>query len=203
MILSLNEIENMVRKAACGAGLAFGLAQDAGRAAAIAQAAGLDGVKAAYLGLTVTTPLQIDPPLPAGVEASQIAACIAALDSLAAGLCARVKIRHLVSAPMLAALAVVTAREQAVAFRIIFDSGECHASAQGLVDAAKLPEGKCDLTLECVAPPKEQSSAPAAAPPSHNSAHWQTLAALAARTYVPESAQSRLSGAGAGLTDND
>lgn len=31
-------------------------------------------------------------------------------------------------------------------------------------------------------------------------AHWQMLAA---KTYVPESAQSRLAGAGAGLTDND
>lgn len=31
-------------------------------------------------------------------------------------------------------------------------------------------------------------------------AQWQ---ALAAKTYVPESAQSRLAGAGAGLTDND
>jgi hypothetical protein len=31
-------------------------------------------------------------------------------------------------------------------------------------------------------------------------AKWQ---ALAAKTYVPESAQSRLAGAGAGLTDND
>ncbi len=32
---------------------------------------------------------------------------------------------------------------------------------------------------------------------------WNALKALAARTYVPESEQSRLSGAGAGLSDND
>jgi hypothetical protein len=33
-----------------------------------------------------------------------------------------------------------------------------------------------------------------------NMAKWQ---ALAAKTYVPETEQSRLGGAGAGLTDND
>ena len=33
-----------------------------------------------------------------------------------------------------------------------------------------------------------------------NMTHWQ---ALAAKTYVPETAQSRIAGAGAGLTDND
>jgi hypothetical protein len=34
-------------------------------------------------------------------------------------------------------------------------------------------------------------------------ATWDTLAGLAARTYVPESEASRRAGAGAGLTDND
>jgi len=34
-------------------------------------------------------------------------------------------------------------------------------------------------------------------------ADWQIWKALAARTYVPESAASRAAGAGAGLTDND
>jgi len=32
---------------------------------------------------------------------------------------------------------------------------------------------------------------------------WSEIGALAARTYVPASEQSRLAGAGAGLTDND
>ena len=32
---------------------------------------------------------------------------------------------------------------------------------------------------------------------------WEKLAALAYKTYVPSSEQSRLSGAGAGLNDND
>ncbi len=33
--------------------------------------------------------------------------------------------------------------------------------------------------------------------------HWTALLAFAANTYVPESEESRLAGAGAGLTDND
>jgi hypothetical protein len=52
-----------------------------------------------------------------------------------------------------------------------------------------------------------------AAAPSHRAAHavrasvtdgvWQALEGIGARTYVPASAQSRATGAGAGLTDND
>ncbi len=34
-------------------------------------------------------------------------------------------------------------------------------------------------------------------------AHWDALNAWAAKTYVPETEESRLGGAGAGLTDND
>ena len=50
---------------------------------------------------------------------------------------------------------------------------------------------------------KEPAAAPAPGPVAVPEAHWQAWEALAAETFVPESAASRSAGAGAGLTDND
>lgn len=49
----------------------------------------------------------------------------------------------------------------------------------------------------------EGEPVPPAEPIAVDEALWRELGRLAARTYVPASATSRLMGAGAGLTDND
>jgi len=206
MILSLNEIEGGLRKAAIGAGLPVGLAEDAGRAAARLTAAGFDGVGVVLLGLAGDTG-PIRPKIKDGLAmiagANPVAGGVAAIDLVAAGVVDRAQV--VAAWPLLlAGLAQVAAQEQGQVFALSFgDAGKGFVSKRGIDMAGRITAGSCDVTIRRAAAGSGIAAPVTVTTGNVDAAVWQQVGALAARTYVAATDASRLSGAGAGLTDND
>ena len=156
---SLNEVGGMIHKAARGAGIPIGLADEL--AAAGVRLIGTGGAAAEVTqALTDETGVAFTGP--------------AAID---AALCDRAEQRLSdVETPALL-VAMVAARQ---------------------VDVTAEVQGS-DVVLKPGATQAEKPTGPVVIP----DADWAKWDALAAKTYVPATEESRLSGAGAGLTDND
>ena len=185
MTFSLNEVEATVRKAARGAGLPIGIAEDIGRAAAWLCARGEDGSAAALEGLRrydASRPCALneagaDPAARAVIEG------LSAIDLIIAGCRDRVELSGL-DVPMLlrGLVGISTAgRELAIELDLGLDG---HATL---------------IRREWHA----AESAPHTRRHEADPAVWHELQGLAARTYVPASEASRAHGAGAGLVDRD
>ncbi|WP_101067083.1 DUF3726 domain-containing protein [Roseovarius salinarum] len=214
---SLYEVEALARRAARGAGLSWGLAEEAGRSTRWLAAAGLPGPEALADWLSRSEGLPHDLLCPADVGATWTARggtlcpliAGAALSDMAAELAARGGVTlGPTGAPLLmlpfvaaaaraggAALAVEWAGLSAhfgerVSLRAT-DAGLHAAQATGIRVARRVhpPGGAC-----AVRPGSRGHIPPRAA---------ETLDAFAHRTYAPATPESRLGGAGAGLTDND
>jgi Protein of unknown function (DUF3726) len=210
MILSLNEIEATILKAARGAGLEWGLAEEAAHAARTLAGAGIP-FEAAFLHLFETAPWRADLVLePNAIHPRKAVARLcpirvgACLSDLADLLPLRVKrmLCPLLLLPFAARL------ERPIAF-----------AANGVTlrlrgrDIAPL----ADETLRCLGEPAEiveltasSTTAPTSTgvPPRQGGVAidmvvWPKLQAFEALTYVPASRRSRLLGAGAGRIDND
>lgn len=170
---ALNEVESIVQKAARGAGIPLGQAEDLGRVAQYLAGTGGD------LAL-ITTALK-EPLVPVdvewGVHALEIHAGAVAL----VGPVVRDAFHMGIN------LAVLPQPDHAALVGAYLVQGGIGVS----VDDCRVSR-KVDVT------PKTPRGPVEIADPL-----WQVWAALAARTYVPESDASRTAGAGAGLTDND
>lgn len=163
MKLSLNEFETAVRKAAVGAGLPWGLADELAAACVQVAAAGGEAAAEALWALEDDRLVREAP---------------AALDAAASGEAARLA-HH--GHP---ALAHGYVRAAAAEYRLGFVADDDGAA----------------LLI------RQAGEVGAARPPARvavNADDWARIGALAHRTYVPSTAESRAKGAGAGLTDND
>ncbi|RCW79031.1 DUF3726 domain-containing protein [Paracoccus lutimaris] len=208
--LSRNEIEALCLKAARGAGMPWGLAEEAGFAAGWLALHGLDG--AALLLAHLTDPLEsrfaISDRQWSGMDGLCPIAVGAALDdhaALPAGICAgpvslRALRRPVLALPLLARMAAAMGR----ALVLDWNGGQARITASGAIapdDLAMLAAlCEADLTISVTA-----DAAAAPAPTGIASVSEQALAglqALAMRTTVPASEQSRR-GAGAAASDND
>lgn len=148
------EIEAISVKAAIGAGLSLGLAEDYGRAAGVLAMTDPDA-----LG---TVAQALSPPASTATQMPGV------IDALRCGASIDLPTAH-------------PALVRAYLLRAALDQpGDFPGITQADLQAARL--------TRAVAVPDVV---------------WSELSALAARTYVPETEGSRLSGAGAGLTDND
>ena len=196
---SLNEVTNAFRKAACGAGYPFGVAEDIARAGAALIMAGQDGAA------TIADIL----PAEKGLPFSQTALAGAAHFDCAAGGEDRVTLEAVDAPLLLVGFALASARQYGCSFRltsgdIAFDvtpRGVCEGFSpdyhSGPVSVALL-EGQIDVK------PLVSGEAPVAGEGVEiNEAAWPPINKWSMETCVPASEQSRLSGAGAGLTDND
>lgn len=163
MKLSMNEFADGVRKAAVGAGLPWGLADDLAAACLHVAAGGGDGAAAALAALE-------DGRLPREAPA--------ALDRAACG--ETVRLPHRGQAELAIGFARAAAREYGIGFLMEED------------DAA--------LTIRAGGAPPPPPALPRVIADDDD---WRRIGALAARTYVPSTEESRARGAGAGLTDND
>ncbi len=190
--LSYNEILNTARKAASGAGLPFGVAEEMGLAAVWLSRRGLDGVRVVIdavngpgraqvlKGLSTIDLLQAheDPPV----------------RNIDAGLCA------------LLIVGLAGAAETATGVRFCVRTDRI-AMPLGEADAARLRllQETPVITLERLAgiPADRAGYAPAPRPPATDLETFNAASLLAAKTYVPASESSRLTGAGAGTSDND
>ncbi|HEV7254918.1 MAG TPA: DUF3726 domain-containing protein [Mesorhizobium sp.] len=214
---SLGEIEAELRKAARGAGLPWGLAEEVGHAArALAKAspnafaalahalealqAGRHGTRMACAG-TALRPIDGRPlsPLAVGPAIADRAAMLEqaslTIEAAVASLC--------LLAPALAGVAERS--ERAVLLRAggrELVVGADIAQAATALDGLDAGDGLTISLLPASRPPGGSPPRPAE-PVAIPEGLWRRFGRLAALTYVPASDRSRLAGAGAGLVDND
>ena len=210
LVLSSNEIDAMAKKAAKGAGMPWGLASDAGRAARWLADHGLPGpelladlldwrdgrahtdVAPPDVGLSwAEHPAALDPVVVGTV-------CADLAGRLAVGRSELGRVRQPLLLGFALAVAVgrtgtsLVARWDGAALGVTADG----ASAQGSLLASEalvtVEPGRLD-GQRLVAPVAGWSVDPAA---------WARLEAFAHRTYAPDTEASRLRGAGAGLIDD-
>ena len=216
MTFSLNEIEAMGKRAARGAGLSWGLAEEAGKAARWLAARGLPGPDQLAEILTLNDGKSYDDLAPVSIEGEWRApsdrlcplVCGAALCDRAGEIAAGREIelgpvaRPLLLAPYVAA----AARQAGCAIELSWTGAAMVFAPEGVsIDAA--PEaltarGADHARCRRVDGPV---TAPSADPCTGavDAETWTRLNAFALRTFAPATEASRLAGAGAGLTDND
>jgi Protein of unknown function (DUF3726) len=210
MSVSLNEVESLAYKAAWGAGLSWGLAEDAAAAARWLAAHRLDWARALADVLEQASALSA----PAGHAASEITGRTPGavlcpirtgtwLSDQGAGAPDRqMTIRRVVS-PIL--LVPFVARLGSSA-RFWFEAAIVDCRAGSFNSTGSIATAAQDVIVHIAGGSAmgTATSRPAATDPlTIDAASYARLSALEARTYVPASDTSRLSGAGAGLADND
>lgn len=186
ILLSYNEVSSTARKAASGAGLPHGVAEEIGQAAVWLSTRGLDAVEIVVRALSGSGPRTIL----AGLAAIDALCCgegpeEAALESADCSL-------------LLLALAGVAAENTGLSLAVKQENGSllpldaaCREPATNRLCLVRRGQGDtAEATL---------SSRPAAT----SEAAYAVALQLAAKTYVPASDLSRAMGAGAGTTDND
>jgi len=194
---TLSEIGSTCQKAARGAGCLWGLAEEAGTAARILESAGLPGSEC------VAAILSSDRVCPCTCLASGPVCGIAA----AAGISDRIQevpsngsvaMGEIVGPILMAAPLVLAARRTGFSYMLSIDGVEFRIGCDGIEGNIANFDFRATATAVAVArsePPQRPS------PFTPNSREisieaWRALEALAAETLVPESAQSRSSGAG-------
>lgn len=214
---SLNEVEGLAARAARGAGLPWGLAEETGKAARWLASCGLDwsstlvGLLADHPHLaalasgaqTVLSPAEYGKPLSpivAGAHIDDIA--LLAGDLAIAATAWPLWLLPFAARAANETTAAVILGWADVAVTIWPYGGDVSGNAGALL--TPLAEG---VTWSHVAPGATAPATGTALTRVARSAvaddDWQRLVALGARTFVPASAHSRMAGAGAGLIDND
>lgn len=223
MSFSLNEVEAMVRKAARGAGYSWGMADEAGKAARWLCSVGLDGTAAlagvlgradgAGLGGAGRAGAGLAGLAPVGLRGDWHAAA-GALCPLMAGTAladsaglwegGAVRMQEVAFPAVLLPFAAAAARR--CGGTVSVEAPGLHAVTDGTavsLDPAPdaMPSRAAQVTVRLGgqlgrALPRQGRADPA-------EEDWRALGRLAQRTYAPDTRDSRLTGAGAGLSDND
>lgn len=216
MAFSQNEIEAMGKRAARGAGLSWGLAEEAGKAARWLSSRGLPGPEELAEVLTRNDGKPYDELAPVSLDgvwcASSGRLCPlvtgAALCDRAGKIAAGVEIKlgptaqPLLLAPFAAAAAKVTNTAIELSWGdtvIVFTPDGYAIEGNGATLTARSADGvicrrSSDVVVESI------DRAPGRTVDAET---WSRLAAFAQRTFAPATEASRLAGAGAGLTDSD
>lgn len=189
MSYALNEVEAMAKKAVRGAGLSWGLAEDAAKATRWLCELGQDGVGA--LAAILNDPDLSGGPLVQGVRISDGAASLADTPMHFGA----------VSTPMmLLPFAAMAARQ--LGQTVTVKCADQVAVTDGIILSMSAPLlGASAVTIRvggALETPCDRQTR--AAPDAQD---WETLSTFAHRTYAPATEASRLLGAGAGLSDND
>ncbi len=213
MSWSLSEIEGLTRKAARGAGFCWGLADEAGKAARWLASYGLPGpeVLADFLEAFDGTPhAEMRPhdvdaarwqahcgticPISAGTALCDLAQCDIPIRDICIIACAQ----PLLLLPFVSA----AAEDGGQPLRLTWKGGDfsfvgdaCGQTTAPLTACADVHVTH-DRAEQPSLPPRQMRY-------DLDAACAGRLAAMAARTYAPDTEESRISGAGAGLTDND
>lgn len=187
ILLSYNEIQSIARKAASGAGLPHGVAEEVGNAAAWLSIRGVDAIS-----------LVVDA-LAEGEGCAAILDGLGAIDELCAGGTGTVALDG-DAAVLLVGLAGAAAAERGDALGLDRDIGTIVPLAcLNDVRSLSMPVVLCLVGEGAIA----SRVAVAPRPTATGAAAYAAALELAARTYVPASELSRTLGAGAGTTDND
>jgi hypothetical protein len=219
MSWSLSEIETLSRKAARGAGLSWGLAEEAGKAARWLTAAGLPGPDVLADLLTRNDGADYETLCPMEAEQGEWVARGGTLCPLISGAVLCDNAQRLgtggltlgrIAAPMLLLPYLDAAARQCGTPLTVRWNG----TAITLGDAPRATGEGLEVAMTDHVTISPMAASPMAAGPEATPFDHVTrgdmpaevarrLTAFAERTYAPETEESRLSGAGAGLTDND
>jgi len=203
---SLGETAALATKAARGAGLAWGLADEAGFAVSWLQARGIPGLAALcrYLKWRETGKLAALPDAPGGDHFyCPIAVGTAYMDGALDQVFAILAVRE----PVLI-LPFIAVRAGPQTLEVCLDQLSLHLSKNGVscpyLDTALLiSAANCRVQMPAGDIPTIQPPDHATRVPSYFLGCVQTLQEFAKKTYAPATEESRLAGAGAGLNDND
>lgn len=210
MSLSLNEVEAMAKKATRGAGYPWGLAEEAGKAVRWLCAHGFDGCSHLARLLAIVDKSNLAQRLPDTSKTPWSAqdwlcplasgACLTDdLAALSAG-------RRVVLGPVLSPLMLIpfaASASRAIGTGIQISCTEAVTGTDGEVVSNKGTWPTQTESIEIVCGSVHGPLATRCHRARPEKAAWDALAGFAARTYAPETAESRLKGAGAGLNDND
>jgi len=215
MECSLNEIQTLSHKAARGAGLAWGVAQDAGWAVRWLEARHLPGAAALARALAILDGQDSDAFQPViaaarwqsrGGQLHGLLAGIALSDRCEAAFTLDNVVEPLLLLPFIATVAA--ARQMTIDMDVSADSPVSlsitsdNVSIEGEV-LAGLDEVRA-ITLSMVAQEPLASACPLVdGSVTIDDDAWRVLDGFAQRTYVPESDESRARGAGSGENDAD
>ena len=212
MNLALIEVEAMAKKAARGAGYSWGMAEEAAKGTRWLCTAGFDGVAALAKVLQTVDGQDLSTMTPGALggdwQGSNDTLCPlatgAALSDSADfwaedGKTASNVIAPLLLLPFAANAALQLGRSVTLSWQdaqLVTDGRTVGATSNGIdVDRAKTVQVHVGGALS-----NERPTSFRATP---NDADWATLERFAHRTYAPDTEESRLKGAGAGLSDND
>ncbi|WP_324753553.1 DUF3726 domain-containing protein [Roseovarius sp. Pro17] len=213
MSQALSEIEGLARKAARGAGFSWGMAEEAGKAARWLASIGLPGPEALaeFLEAHDSTPHALMRPTNVDANIWQAEGGTICPISAGAALCdlaqndapsRDIHIEACAYPLLLLPFVRAAAEDGGQPERMIWEGGAFAFSSEtrGRVDTPLTAVAEVDIkqgTADDLPLPSCQLRYDLAEGPTAR------LAALAARTYAPDTDESRIAGAGAGLSDND
>lgn len=215
MIVSMNELDSMARKAFRGAGYHWGEAEEAGKAATWLARRG-HPVLAHLLRLLEEAQARL-PAMRPLVVGQSIRAASGLLCPVLAGIAISDRAGEMqegrktyydpLCSPLLVAPFLAAAAE-ASSLRFVFSDSSNAIEACGNQCTVNMPHGMADASFAVLqtfaaASPMKKAVPSSAGTISVSPGEWDLLSAFGARTYVPATAHSRLSGAGAGLQDGD
>ncbi|MGQ3213430.1 MAG: DUF3726 domain-containing protein [Shinella sp.] len=189
IFLSYNEVQSLTRKAASGAGLPHGAADDIGQAAVWLSARGVDAVRAV-----------VDALADSGRGRKAILDGQAAIDALCCGEAEQILPQDRDSGLLLIGLAGAAAMDTGLNLAMQQGNGAVVPLAR-VSDAGGLVPDMTTLRLMPDDDAPARSGTPR--PTATDATAYAAALGLAAKTYVPASELSRTQGAGAGTTDND
>ena len=214
MTYALTEVETAVRKAARGAGYHWGMADDAARATRWLCAAGLDGVGAVAALLS-----RVDGQDRAGLAPATLGGdwrgLSGALCPIAAGTALSdsapfwaddgKRMADVILPLLLLPFAASAARRLVTPVCVEWDRMRAvtNGHSTGLVSDDRAMTMATAGELRVHISGAEEPPLPTKARAAPSQADWALLNRFARRTYAPETEESRLKGAGAGLSDND
>ncbi|MBB6468837.1 DUF3726 domain-containing protein [Aminobacter carboxidus] len=188
ILLSYNEVQTLTRKAASGAGLPHGVAEDIGQAAVWLSARGVDAIRVVVAALTD--------------DRQKILAGQAAIDALCCGETEEIVLEDRDCGLLLIGLAGAASMNAGLTLAVRLGGGDLvplvrvSDVAEWVPSAATLRLMSCDVDDT---PARFGAPRPAAT----DVGGYAEALGLAAKTYVAATELSRAQGAGAGTTDND
>lgn len=214
MSFSLNEVDATAKKATRGVGYSWGQSEEAGKATRWLCAQGLDGLKALATLLIYTDGTDIQKRAPHSLQGDwqaesgamcPIIAGTALADSASIWAGNGLNLNQIMVPVLILPFAAIAARDLDSLITIEWNGvmAVLDGSAISLTapDTASLLE-----TVEIVSirlGGQFGKTLPHQNRASHKVVDWHILNQFAARTYAPATEESRLKGAGAGLSDND
>ncbi|WP_037308802.1 DUF3726 domain-containing protein [Ruegeria halocynthiae] len=209
MSFSLNEVEVTAKRAARGAGYSWGLAEEAGKAARWLCVQGIDGVAVMAQILAhdlARTPQTHVPADPGNHWAGQKALCPLATGALLSDCADRLNVSTItlenVAAPtLLLPFSANAARMLKSCVTVACDVSEVVTDGYDLAITSAIPNHAERVTVRIGGILTKTRPHHSRATPDPED--WAALTRFAHRTYAPATEESRLLGAGAGLSDND